>query len=257
VILAADNLHALHPVVADALRRLDPAPLQQLAQRCQKPGVKFLDLNPGYLSSRNEDRMAFMVETIQEVSDLRLILDNPSPRVIAKGLAVCRNRAVINALSLEQHKIEAMLPLAVQHGAQLILLLMDERSRVPARLEEKLAVAVQLRELALAAGLHPEDLIFDPVLPNLSWPDAFAQVAEVIKTVRLLSGWSIFEEPAATMVGLSNLRSGLSGRYPQAVAQSCLHLLAGAGLNLVLASALAPEVLSSVSMINQMTETTY
>ena len=257
MILAADNLHALHPVVADALRRLDPAPLQQLAQRCQQPGVKYLDLNPGYLSRRNEDRLAFMVETIQEVSDLRLILDNPSPRVIAKGLAVCRDRAVINALSLEPDKIEAMLPLAVQHGAQLILLLMDERSRVPARLEEKLAVAVQLRELALDAGLHPEDLIFDPVLPNLSWPDAFAQIAEVVKTVRLLAGWSIFEQPATTMVGLSNLRSGLSDRYPQAVAQSCLHLLAGAGLNLVLASALEPEVLSSVHMINQMTETIY
>jgi 5-methyltetrahydrofolate corrinoid/iron sulfur protein methyltransferase len=257
VILAADNLHALHPVVADALRRLDPVPLQLLAQRCQQPGVKYLDLNPGYLSRRNEDRLAFMVETIQEVSDQRLILDSPSPRVIAKGLAVCRDRAVINALSLEPHKIEAMLPLAVQHGAQLVLLLMDERSRVPARLEEKLAVAVQLRELALDAGLHPEDLIFDPVLPNLSWPDAFAQVAEVVKTVRLLAGWSIFEQPATTMVGLSNLRSGLSERYPQAVAQSCLHLLAGAGLNLVLASALEPAVLSSVHMINRMTETIY
>jgi 5-methyltetrahydrofolate corrinoid/iron sulfur protein methyltransferase len=257
VILAADNLHALHPVVADALRRLDRGPLQELARRCQQPGVKFLDLNPGYLSSRYEDRMAFMVESIQEVSDLRLILDNPSPRVIARGLAVCRDRAVINALSLEPHKIEEMLPLAVEHGAQLVLLLMDERSRVPTRLEEKLAVAVELRERALAAGLLHEDVIFDPVLPNLSWPDAFAQVTEVIKTVRLLTGWSVFQEPATTMVGLSNLRSGVSKRYPPAVAWSCLHLLAGAGLKLVLANVLEPEVLSCLHMINQMTETPY
>jgi len=36
--LAADNLHALNPVVADALRNLDPGPLQELARRCELPG---------------------------------------------------------------------------------------------------------------------------------------------------------------------------------------------------------------------------
>jgi 5-methyltetrahydrofolate corrinoid/iron sulfur protein methyltransferase len=99
--LAADNLHALNPVVSEALRKLDPKPLQELVRRCDLPGVHYIDINPGYLSTRYEDRMAFMVEAVQEVTQRRLILDSPNPRLLAKGLAVCREKPLLNALSLE------------------------------------------------------------------------------------------------------------------------------------------------------------
>ena len=105
-------------------------------------------------------------------------------------------------------------------------------------MEERLAIAVELREIALGAGLHHDDLIIDPVLPNLSWPDATLHVREVVRTVRMLSGWSIFSEPVQTMIGLSNLRSGLRTRYALDVETTCLALLAGAGLNMALANVL-------------------
>ena len=50
MIVAADNLHALNPVVAAALKDLDPGPLQELARRCEQAGAKILDLNPGFLA---------------------------------------------------------------------------------------------------------------------------------------------------------------------------------------------------------------
>ncbi len=234
--LAADNLHALNPAVADALRNLDPAPLQELARQCELPGVQLLDINPGFLGRRHEDRMAFMVEAVQEVTGLQLILDSPNPRILARGLAVCREKPVLSALSLEAHKLDELLPLAAEHRTRLVLLLMDERSRVPLSMEERLAVASELRERALAAGLDDGDLIYDPVLPNLSWPDAPAHIREVIRTIRMLSGWSLFPEPAQTMAGLSNLRSGLRNRYPLEVETACLGMLAGAGLGLALAN---------------------
>jgi hypothetical protein len=62
MMVVADNLDAANPAVADALKNLDPKPLQELARRCQVAGAKLLDLNPGYLSKQQEDRMAFMVE---------------------------------------------------------------------------------------------------------------------------------------------------------------------------------------------------
>jgi 5-methyltetrahydrofolate corrinoid/iron sulfur protein methyltransferase len=236
--LAADNLHALNPVVSGALKDLDPVPLQELARQCELPGVHFIDINPGYLSKRYEDRMELMVEAVQESTPLRLILDSPNPRVLWRGLMVCREKPVLSALSLEPHKIEEILPLAVEHQTKLVLLLMDEHSRVPNSMEERLAVAVELRERALNAGLRDEDLIFDPVLPNLSWPDAAMHVREVVRTIRMLSGWSLFPEPVQTMIGLSNLRSGLRSRYPLELETACLAMLAGAGLSLALANVL-------------------
>mgnify|MGYP000845338011 FL=1 len=249
--LAADNLHALNPIVSEALRKLDPKPLQDLVKRCEVPGVHYIDINPGYLSARNEDRMAFMVEAVQEVTQRRLILDSPNPRLLAKGLAVCREKPILNALSLEERKIEEILPLAAEHGTQLVLLLMDERSMVPPTMEGRLAIAAELRERAVGAGLREEDLIFDPVLPNLTWLDGAAQVKEVVRAVRMLSGWSLFPEPVRTMVGLSNLRSGQRHLYPVSVETSCLTMLAGAGLSMALANVLQPELTTAYQVITQ------
>ena len=251
MITVADNLTATNPVVAAALKNLDPAPLQELARRCEQAGAKILDINPGYLSPRHEDRMVFMVEAVQQVSRLRLMLDSPNPRVLAKGLAACDQPPVLDALTLEPEKLREILPLAAAHDADLVLLLLDEGSFPPPSLEGKVTVALQLREAALAAGVKEERLIFDPVLPNLSWPDAWAQVGEIVKLVRLLADGALFQTNARTMVGLSNLRSGLRQTYPAKIDEATLYMLAGAGLTYVLADVLQPGLMETVRFINQ------
>lgn len=238
-------------MVAAALKELNPAPLQELARRLEAAGAGILDLNPGYLPTRHEDRMAFMAEAVQQVSRLRLMLDSPNPAVLAKGLAVCDQTPVLNALTLEEAKLREILPLAAAHDADLVLLLLDERSFSPPSLEGKVAVAMQLREAALAAGVKEERLIFDPVMPNLTWPDAYARVGEIIKLVRLLADGALFQSSARTMVGLSNLRSGLRHTYPGKLEEAFLYMLAGAGLSWVLADVLQPEIMETVRFIKQ------
>ncbi len=251
MILAADNLNILNPVVAQALKDLDARPLQDLAQRCEDAGARILDINPGYLSSRHEDRMVFMVEAVQKVSRLRLMLDSPNPRVLARGLAACGQTPVLNALTLEEEKLRGILPLAAAYGTDLVLLVLDERSFPPPSLEGKVTVAMQLREAATAAGVQEERLIFDPVLPNLSWPEAWSQVGAVARLVRLLADGGLFQSQDRSMVGLSNLRSGLRRTYPAHFDEACLYLLAGAGLSWVLADALQPGLAEAVRFINQ------
>ncbi len=243
MLLAADNLNSFKAVLARALEEFDAGPIQDLVRRCNIPEVSFLDLNPGFLSKRQLKRMAFFGETVQDVTDKRLILDSPSPEVLSTGLKSCRKTPILSALSLERKKMEEILPLALEHGTELIVLPMDEHSRVPPTAEERIAIALEVRDAATAAGMEQSRLIFDPVLPNLSWPDAYSHIREAIKTVRLLSGFSIFPEPARTMVGLSNLRSTLRKKIPFAFEADCLALLAGAGLELALADILQAEFL--------------
>ena len=252
MILAADNLQIFNPAVAKALEERDPRPLQDLARRCREAGAAMLDLNPGFLSKRKEDRMAFMVDAVQEAVDLPLILDSPHAGILEKGLAACRGKPILNALTLEPKKLEEILPLAAAHQTDLVLLLLDERSFPPPTLEGKIALAVELRERALAAGLSAERLIFDPVLPNLSWPDAWEQVRECVKTVRLLAGGAVFPEPARTMAGLSNLRSHLRRVYPFEVEKTCLAMLAGAGLSMALADVLQPGFREGTKLIREL-----
>ncbi len=251
MILAADNLTGANPLVAQALRDLAAAPLQDLARRCAKAGAHLLDLNPGYLSRRLEDRMAFLVDAVQEVTSLPLILDSPNPRVLAQGLAACRDKPILNAVTLEEHKLQEILPLAAAHQTRVVLLLLDEKSHPPPSLEGKVALAVELRERALAAGLTDEQLIFDPVLPNLRWPDVWSQVGADFKSVRYLASGSLFGVPVSTMVGLSNLRSGLREIYPVQLDITVLALLAGAGLSYVLADVLNPALREQAQLLAQ------
>ncbi len=251
MIVAADNLTGANPVVAQALRDLDPKPLQDLARRCAAAGAHILDLNPGYLSRRMEDRMAFLVEVVQEGTSLPLILDSPNPRVLAEGLATCRDKPILNAVTLEENKVQEILPLAAAHQTQVVLLLLDEKSHPPPSLEGKVGLAMELRERALAAGLTDQQLIFDPVLPNLRWPDAWAQTGAALRTVRYLASGALLGNPVRTMVGLSNLRSGLRGRYPVQLEITVLALLAGAGLSIVLADVLDPILRDQAQLVAQ------
>jgi 5-methyltetrahydrofolate corrinoid/iron sulfur protein methyltransferase len=251
LIIAADNLQPLKPLVAQALQTLNPQPLQELARRCEQAGAQLIDINPGYLSPRHHDRMAFMAEAVQQVTKLRLILDSPNARVLARGLAVANEPPILNACTLEDDKLREILPLAAAHQTDLVLLLLDARSFPAASLEGKITLALELREHALAAGLQNARLIFDPVLPNLAWPDAWPQVGEVVKTVRLLAGGEVWQPPARTMVGLSNLRSGLRHTYPGRVDEAALALLAGAGLGIALIDVLQPGLMETVRIITQ------
>jgi len=253
MLLAADNIHAMNPVVSNALRELDPAPIRDIVRACEIGGAQLIDLNPGFLSKRNEDRMAFLVETVQSVTSAGLILDSPNPRVLERGLAVCAETPILNALSLEQRKLDEILPLAADHQTGLVLLLMDERSFTPPSMEEKTAIASELRERCLDAGIHDDKLIFDPVLPNLSWDDAYYRISEGLKTVRLLAGGALFQYPVQTMVGLSNLRSGQTSRYSVEIEKTCLMLFAGAGLKIALANSLRPDLTTVLESIRQMT----
>lgn len=251
MVLAADNLTGAVPLVAQALHDLTPEPIQDLARRCAAAGAKILDLNPGYLSRRFEDRMAFLVDTVQEVTTLPLILDSPNPRVLARGLAVCREKPILNAVTLEEQKLQEILPLAAAHQTQVVLLLLDDKSHPPPSLEGKVAVALELREKALDAGLTDQQLIFDPVLPNLRWPEAWSQTGAGLRVVRYLASGALFGTPARTMAGLSNLRSGLRKLYPVQMEITVLALLAGAGLSLALVNILDSALREQAQLITR------
>ena len=70
----------------------------------------------------------------------------------------------------------------------------------------------------------------------------------IVRLVRLLADGALFQTSARTMVGLSNLRSGLRRTYPNTIDEACLYLLAGAGLTHVLADVLQPEVMEAVRL---------
>jgi hypothetical protein len=77
------------------------------------------------------------------------------------------------------------------------------------------------------------------------------QAGEGVKLVRALASGAILGEPAQTMAGLSNLRSGLRQQYPVKIDATTLALLAGAGLTYVLADVLSPTIQEVANLIRR------
>ncbi len=252
MLLAADNINAMNPVIEQAMQKLDPQPVRELAQKLERNGAQLIDINPGYLSRNKHDRIEFLVDAVQDATRARLILDSPHPEILARGLKACREKPVISALTKEEKKLKELLPLAVEADTELVLLLLDEHSICPRFAEEKLALALELWQHATSAGMAHEKLIFDPVLPSLSWNDAWEHVAHSIQAVRMFSGSDIFGRPARTMAGISNLLSGISRDNTEGIEETCLAMLAGAGLSMALVNLARPEIVRACDLINRM-----
>jgi 5-methyltetrahydrofolate corrinoid/iron sulfur protein methyltransferase len=251
MIIVADNLHVIQPAIARAVENLDPAPVQELARRCIQAGAQALDINSGPLNKMPQERMRFLVESIQAITDLPLILDTTNPIAMAAGLEACRGRAAINGFSLEPAKIERMLPLAQQFEADVIGYLLHPNSQVPVAVDEMMAVAVALFDQYTKTGLDPARLIIDPVIAPLSWQEGARHNQAVLKVIAGLG--DLLGTPVRTIAGLSNLATG---RMPLArkiaLEQIFLSMLAAAGLDMVLTNVLHLPTIQTARLCDQL-----
>ena len=233
MIIAADNIRITNPDVEMALSRMDPQPLQALTEKCESAGAEAIDINSGPLNRDPERKMAFLVEAIQEVSELPILLDTANPKALEAGLQVCTNRAIINGFSLESAKLESILPLAGQYEADIIGYLLYPNSHVPSDSSERLNVAIDLFDQYVRAGLDKERLIIDPVIAPLMWQDGNTQDLEILSVIRMLPDVLGFD--VRTIAGLSNLTSGQGDREKKILMEKTyLPMLMSAGLSIAL-----------------------
>jgi 5-methyltetrahydrofolate corrinoid/iron sulfur protein methyltransferase len=233
MILIADNLQITRQIVSDAIQHQNPDTLQALVRAMEAAGAEAIDLNTGPLGRDADRQMTFCVETVQAATDLPLLIDTANPEAMKAGLEANRKVVVINGISLEPQKLGSILPLAVAYDVDIIGYLLDERSQMPPNLDERMAIALELLQRCLAAGLRSEQLILDPVVAPLIWQDGLQRNRDLLEIIRRLP--QLFDFPVRTVAGLSNLTTGQQALGPkQRLEQTYLSMLASAGLSWVL-----------------------
>ena len=252
MIIVADNIHIVNPLVEKAIKEMDPSPIQDLARRCEDAGANIIDINPGPLSRDGDKKMVFLVEAVQEVTNLRLCLDTNNPKALEAGLKACRIKPIINGFSLELKKLDQILPLAVDFQTDIVGFLLFSNGQVPPDSAGRLDVALKLMEKTKKGGLSLEKLIIDPVLVPIIWKDGTYQAKEVLSTLKLLP--ELLGFPVRTIVGLSNLTSGSSCREKSLLLEEVyLSMLAESGLDMVLLNVFHKRTLDAINICDCIT----
>jgi 5-methyltetrahydrofolate--homocysteine methyltransferase len=149
--------------------------------------------------------MAQAVPLVQGLTEQPLCIDSSVIEALESGLAAYQGKALVNSVTGEDERLEAILPIVARHGAAVIGLANAED--IPMEPERRLEVAKKIVSVAGDYGIPPEDIVIDPLaMPVGAEPRAVTLFVETVRLIR--------EELGVNMTcGASNTSFGLPGRH--------------------------------------------
>ena len=148
--------------------------LVQVAEDQVEGGAHVLDVCVALTERQDEDeQMRQVVKRVSLSQPAPIQVDSTEPDVLQAALEQIPGRAIVNSINLEagRDKLDKVVPLAIEHGAALIALTIDEVGMAKTA-ERKLEIAQRIKELACDEhGLDPELLIFDALTFTLTTGD--------------------------------------------------------------------------------------
>jgi 5-methyltetrahydrofolate corrinoid/iron sulfur protein methyltransferase len=205
--IIGELINGMYQNIGEAIKKKDKATIQKCALQQIKAGADALDVNCGPVSKQPVGDMQWLVETIQEVTDVSLALDSSKPQVIESGLKVIKNKAIINSTTADLEKMAVLVPLAKQYQAKLIGLTISAKG-IPQNKDQRLELAATIVAYCSEGGFALEDLYLDPIILPVNV--AQAQMKDILESIR---EFKIISEPSPkTIVGLSNVSQGTDVR---------------------------------------------
>jgi 5-methyltetrahydrofolate corrinoid/iron sulfur protein methyltransferase len=121
MIIIGERINGMFKDIGQAVNDRNPKVLQEWAIKQKEGGAHYLDINTGPACEDRVAGMKWMVEVVQEVSDLPLVLDSTNYDAIEAGLKLCKKPAMINSCPAERPKIERVFPMAVNMKPKLLV----------------------------------------------------------------------------------------------------------------------------------------
>lgn len=215
--------------------------VSEFAQEQEACGASILDVNMGMSGIDEKAMMLQAIETIGSVTNLPLSIDSSHVDVIEETLRRYPGRALINSISFEKEKVEALLPIAKKYGAMFILLPLSDEG-LPKNLEEKIDIIEKIKERAFRIGIRKEDIIVDGLVATVGANKAAA--LETLEVIRYCKANGL-----ATICGLSNISFGLPER--SYVNTAFLTMAIQAGLTMAIANP-SQELLVSLAFASDL-----
>ena len=187
MIIIGEKLNGSIPSVAAAIAARDADFIREGARTQAEAGATYLDCCASVPESEEVETRKWMIDCIQEVTDLPICVDSPSPAVLAEAYKFCKRPGLINSVSGEGDKIDRIFPILARPenaGWEVIALLSDDTG-IPKCAADRLRVFDHIMARAKEYGIAPSRLHIDPLIEMLcTSEDGISMIEEVITTVR-------------------------------------------------------------------------
>lgn len=213
-------------------------------------GAMVLDVNAGvvYNSNPNPNEtepplMRSVLELVQGLVDVPLCIDSSVPAALEAGLAVAEGRPLLNSVTGEEDRMEAILPLVKKYNVPVVAISNDD-SGISEDPEVRFAVAKKIVERAADYGIPANDIVVDPlVMPVGAMATAGRQVFELVRKLRAELGVN-------TTCGASNISFGLPNRH--GVNAAFLPMAIGAGMTSAIMNPVRPVEMEAIRAANML-----
>ena len=170
-------------------------------------GAHILDVNAGIPLADEPAIMAKAIRIVQSVTDTPISIDSSIVAALERGLETYEGKALVNSVTGEDERLDAVLPLVKKYGAAVIGISNDETG-ISEDPDVRFAVAKNIVERALDYGIPRENVLIDPlVMPIGAVRYAGRQVFHILRRCREELGVN-------TCCGASNVSFGLPNRPP-------------------------------------------
>jgi 5-methyltetrahydrofolate--homocysteine methyltransferase len=202
----------------------------------QVPLADMLDVNVGDPLADEIELMRQAIPLVQSLTNLPLVIDSSVIEALEAGLGAYDGKALVNSVTGEDERLEAILPIVAKHGAAVIGLANDDE--IPMEPQRRLEVARKIVSVAGDHGIPPEDVLIDPLaMPVGAEPRAVTLFLETVHLIR--------DELGVNMTcGASNTSFGLPGR--ETLGAAFLAVAASHGLTSAIMDARSREIVEAV-----------
>jgi len=207
MLIIGERINGQFKKIRKAIDDRDEKPMIEEALSQVKAGANALDINTGPGLDNPEEVMKWMIETVQDATDVVIVVDTPLPKTMEAGLGVCKRTPVINSTTAEKVRMGTLFPIAHEYDCNIIGLAIDERG-VARETEAKVELGLNMIMNAMEYDVPSDHLYLDPVvLPIGAAQDQLPFAIEAARTFKSLS-----DPQPNTIVGLSNVSSSTKQR---------------------------------------------
>ena len=200
-------------------------------------GADVLDVNMGVPLTDEPDLLSKAVKLVQSKTNLPICIDSSVIEALDAGLKAYEGKALVNSMTGEDDRMEAILPLVKEHKA-VIMALSNDETGIPATAKERLDITEKIVRTVEKYGIPLEDLVIDPLAMTVGADTEAVKITlETIHLIKDRFGLNM-------SMGASNVSFGLPNRH--AVNASFLPMAMAAGLTSAIMDARTKEIVTSV-----------